>query len=223
MTRPRSPAPSRWPWPSSACCTTSTPCSPSPSPRASASSTGCSAGARPRVGHAARRRARHRQVHAAAAGCWPWWPGPTPVRQRRGVPQQVRLRAERLDAVRPELWLAAETSLAGVIDAIDDLAGPGRRRLHPDHRRPAAGVVARVGGPGARVRAAAGRQAKRRGVAIVLVGHVTKDGALAGPARARARRRHRAVVRGRAPPRPAPAAGGQAPLRVRPTSWACSR
>ena len=33
-------------------------------------------------------------------------------------------------------------------------------------------------------------------------------------ARARARGRHRAVVRGRPPPRPAPAAGGQAPVRL---------
>ena len=43
-----------------------------------------------------------------------WWPGTTLYISAEESAQQVRLRAERLAAVRPELWLAAETSLAGV-------------------------------------------------------------------------------------------------------------
>ena len=87
-----------------------------------------------------------------------WWPGPTLYVSAEESAQQVRLRAERLGAVRPELWLAG-----------GDLAGrrrrrhrphvtrPRRRRQHPDHRRRAAHVVARLGRPGARVRPAARR------------------------------------------------------------------
>ena len=57
-----------------------------------------------------------------------------------------------------------------------------RRRLHPDRRRPRPSPSA----PGSvtQVRACAHRlvrEAKERGIAVVLVGHVTKDGALAGP------------------------------------------
>ena len=93
--------------------------------------------------------------------------------------------------------------------------GAARRRLHPDRLRPQRCSAPGLGGPGARVRPPTrpGGQAARR-CATVLVGHVTKDGDLAGPARPRAHRRHRAVLRGRPPPRPAPAAGRQAPLRA---------
>ena len=48
-----------------------------------------------------------------------WWPGTTLYVSAEESAQQVRLRAERLGAVRPDLWLAAETSLAGVVDAMD--------------------------------------------------------------------------------------------------------
>ncbi|MET0460393.1 MAG: DNA repair protein RadA [Ilumatobacteraceae bacterium] len=111
-----------------------------------------------------------------------WWPGPTLYISAEESPQQVRLRAERLGAVRPELWLAAETSLAGVIDAIDRTS-PGLvivdsiQTLADRRLTSSPGSVAQV-------RECAQQlvvEAKRRGVAIVLVGHVTKDGSLAGP------------------------------------------
>ncbi len=59
------------------------------------------------------------------------------------------------------------------------------------------------GAPGGvtQVREVAGaliRVAKDRGLATVLVGHVTKDGSIAGPRAARAPRRRRAALRGRA-------------------------
>ena len=48
-----------------------------------------------------------------------WWPGSTLYISAEESAQQVRLRAERLGAVRPDLWLAAETSLGGVVAAMD--------------------------------------------------------------------------------------------------------
>jgi DNA repair protein RadA/Sms len=96
--------------------------------------------------------------------------------------QQVRRRAERLGAVRDGLWLHAETSLPHILDAID--------RLRPELvvvdsiqtvADPAAGSL-----PGSvgQVRGCAQRlvaEAKQRGTSIVVVGHVTKEGGLAGP------------------------------------------
>ena len=111
-----------------------------------------------------------------------WWPGPTLYVSAEESAQQVRLRAERLGAVRPDLWLAAETSLDGVVNAVDR-AEPAlvvvdsiQTIADPSISSPAGSVT--------QVRACAQHlvgEAKRRNVAIVLVGHVTKDGALAGP------------------------------------------
>jgi len=111
-----------------------------------------------------------------------WWPGATLYVSAEESAQQVRLRAERLGAVRPDLWLAAETSLVGVVDAMDRaepaLVVVDSIQTIADPSLPSsAGSVTQV-------RACAQHlvsEAKRRNVAIVLVGHVTKDGALAGP------------------------------------------
>lgn len=111
-----------------------------------------------------------------------WWPGTTLYVSAEERPQQVRLRAERLGAVRPDLWVAAETSLAGVLAAIERtdpaLVIVDSIQTIADHQLSSA--------PGSvlQVRQCAQRlvqEAKTRGVAVVLVGHVTKDGALAGP------------------------------------------
>ncbi len=111
-----------------------------------------------------------------------WWPGPTLYISAEESAQQVRLRAERLRAVSPELWLSAETSLAGVVAAIDRVS-PGLvvvdsiQTIADERLTSSAGSIAQV-------RECAQHlvgDAKRRGVAIVMVGHVTKDGALAGP------------------------------------------
>lgn len=96
--------------------------------------------------------------------------------------QQVRRRAERLGALRPDIFLAAETDLEAIV-------------AHVDAVRPALVVVDSVqtiadpalgSAPGSvgQVRQCAHRLvglAKERGVAVLLVGHVTKDGTLAGP------------------------------------------
>jgi DNA repair protein RadA/Sms len=111
-----------------------------------------------------------------------WWPGTTLYVSAEESPQQVRLRAERLGAVRPELWIAAESSLEGVLAAIDrtapDLVVIDSIQTIADAR------LASAAGSISQVRDCAQQlvvEAKRRGVAMVLVGHVTKDGSLAGP------------------------------------------
>jgi DNA repair protein RadA/Sms len=95
---------------------------------------------------------------------------------------QVRLRAGRTAALSPELYLAAETDLAAVlghveavsptllvVDSVQTLCHPGVDG--------GAGSVSQV----RECAAALVKVAKERDVATVLVGHVTKDGAIAGP------------------------------------------
>jgi DNA repair protein RadA/Sms len=95
---------------------------------------------------------------------------------------QVRARAERLGALQPELWLLAETVLPHivaafgavrpevvVIDSVQTVVDP---------------ELASAPGSVVQVRECAHRivqEARARGIAVVLVGHVTKDGTLAGP------------------------------------------
>src|SRR5215216_6453214 len=49
------------------------------------------------------------------------WPQRTLYVSAEESAQQVRLRAERLDAIRPELWLLPESSLPNIVRAIDEL------------------------------------------------------------------------------------------------------
>lgn len=95
---------------------------------------------------------------------------------------QVRLRAERTGALDDELYLASETDLATVLGHIDQVR-PGL--LVVDSVQTIASSLS-DGAPGqpAQVREVAGtliRVAKERGIPLLLVGHVTKDGSIAGP------------------------------------------
>jgi DNA repair protein RadA/Sms len=95
---------------------------------------------------------------------------------------QVRMRAGRINAIADELFLAAETDLGAVLGHVDAVAP---QVLVVDSVQ-TIGSAALEGSPGgvAQVRevaAALTRVAKERGIATVLVGHVTKDGAVAGP------------------------------------------
>lgn len=95
---------------------------------------------------------------------------------------QVKLRAERVGAVRAELWLAAETDLGAAITQIDAVK-PDLVILDSVQTFSTSAVDGAAGGV-SQVREVAGamiRIAKERGIAIVLVGHVTKDGSIAGP------------------------------------------
>jgi len=95
---------------------------------------------------------------------------------------QVRLRAERTGTVHQDVLLAAEADLATLVGHVDDTAptllvvDSVQTMIAPD----ADGVT----GGTTQVRAvtsALTALAKARGIAVLLVGHVTKDGAVAGP------------------------------------------
>ncbi len=95
---------------------------------------------------------------------------------------QVRLRAERTGALHDELFLAAETDLATILGQVDAVKP---ELLIVDSVQTVSSAMS-DGAPGqpAQVREVAGtliRVAKERGLPVLLVGHVTKDGSIAGP------------------------------------------
>ncbi|WP_461037036.1 DNA repair protein RadA [Streptomyces mayteni] len=95
---------------------------------------------------------------------------------------QVRMRADRIGAVHDHLYLAAETDLASVLGQLD-VVKPALLVLDSVQTIASAELDGAPGGM-AQVREVAGaviRASKERGMATILVGHVTKDGAIAGP------------------------------------------
>ena len=96
--------------------------------------------------------------------------------------EQVRLRAVRLGLGAAPVRLAAATSVRDILTTVGETAaGAARHRLDPDH---AFDLMEGAPGTVSQVRASAQelvRFAKERGTAVVLVGHVTKDGTIAGP------------------------------------------
>jgi len=96
--------------------------------------------------------------------------------------EQVRLRAGRLRALAPSLLVVAETSLPAIADRVreiapDVLAVDSIQTVFDPEIASAPGSVAQVREGAHRLV----RLAKERAMATVLVGHVTKDGSLAGP------------------------------------------
>jgi DNA repair protein RadA/Sms len=96
--------------------------------------------------------------------------------------QQVRLRAERLGADDDELWLAAELELPRVLATVAEFEPEvvvidSIQTVYDPAVSSSPGGVAQV----QTCAQALTEMAKQRGVSIVLVGHVTKDGGLAGP------------------------------------------
>ena len=96
---------------------------------------------------------------------------------------QVRLRARRLGLAKADVALAAETSVRDILTTLSAGKPPALlvidsiQTMHSDTLEGAPGTVSQV-------RASAQeliRYAKSTGCALVLVGHVTKDGQLAGP------------------------------------------
>jgi len=110
------------------------------------------------------------------------WSGPTLYVSAEESAQQVRLRAERLDAVRPQLWLHAETSLPHILESIEEtkpelVVIDSIQTVFDPALGSLPGSVGQVRGCAQRLVTVA----KERDISIVLVGHVTKDGGLAGP------------------------------------------
>jgi DNA repair protein RadA/Sms len=95
---------------------------------------------------------------------------------------QVKLRADRLGVASPDLLLWAETDLSLVRAELDSVS-PGALIVDSIQTVFLPGLESAPGSV-AQVRECGGRLmtlAKSRGLATFLVGHVTKDGALAGP------------------------------------------
>src|SRR5690606_20375460 len=90
--------------------------------------------------------------------------------------------ADRIGAVRDRLYLAAETDLGAVLSHVEKVA-PSMLVVDSVQTIGSAEVTGIPGGP-AQVREVAAnlvRVAKERDMSTVLVGHVTKDGTIAGP------------------------------------------
>jgi DNA repair protein RadA/Sms len=96
--------------------------------------------------------------------------------------EQIRSRAARMGLSAAPVRLAAETALREIVDGLkrdrfDLVVIDSVQTLWSDMHEAGPGSVTQV-------RACAGelvRLAKRRGIAVILVGHVTKDGQVAGP------------------------------------------
>jgi DNA repair protein RadA/Sms len=95
---------------------------------------------------------------------------------------QVRLRADRTRGVHHDLYLAAETDLGAVLSHIEQV--DPQLLVVDSVQTISAGDVDGVAGGVTQVKEVAAaliRVAKTRNIATVLVGHVTKDGSIAGP------------------------------------------
>jgi DNA repair protein RadA/Sms len=95
---------------------------------------------------------------------------------------QVRLRAERIGALHPNLFIVAETDLDAVLAQVaavrpSMLVVDSVQTVVSHDAEGAAGGVTQVRA----VAAAFSGAARAGGIATVLVGHVTKDGSVAGP------------------------------------------
>lgn len=95
---------------------------------------------------------------------------------------QVRLRADRIGAVSDSLYLAAETDFGALLGHVQDV-DPDLLIVDSVQTITAAGIDGVPGGVTQvrEITAALTALAKQRTLTTVLVGHVTKDGSVAGP------------------------------------------
>ena len=97
-------------------------------------------------------------------------------------PQQIKLRAERLGAESPQLFVLGETDLEAALETAQELSPvllvvDSIQTVFWPELSSAPGSVAQVRECTAKVL----EFAKKRGIAVFIVGHVTKEGLLAGP------------------------------------------
>jgi DNA repair protein RadA/Sms len=96
--------------------------------------------------------------------------------------RQIKMRAERMQLEAGELFLVTETSLHAILDHITSVKPvmavvDSIQTTYDENLQSSAGSVSQVRESAARFQ----EMAKQSGVVIVLVGHVTKEGAIAGP------------------------------------------
>jgi len=97
-------------------------------------------------------------------------------------PQQIKLRGDRLGVQSPCLYILAETSLEEIFKAVQDvqpsaLVVDSIQTVSTDQITSAPGSVSQVQEVAVQLMGFA----KRSGVPVFLIGHVTKEGAIAGP------------------------------------------
>ncbi|MHB1172800.1 MAG: DNA repair protein RadA [Lacisediminihabitans sp.] len=95
---------------------------------------------------------------------------------------QVRLRAQRTGALQPTLFLAAEIDLATILGQIDQV--DPRLVIVDSVQTVSSSLTDGLAGGPSQVREVAStliRVSKDRNLPVLLVGHVTKDGTIAGP------------------------------------------
>ncbi len=97
--------------------------------------------------------------------------------------EQLRMRADRLGLADSAVDLATATSVRDIVTTLDDVETPGLviidsiQCMYVDSIDSAPGTVSQVRSSAQELI----RVAKRRGFALILVGHVTKEGTIAGP------------------------------------------
>ena len=96
--------------------------------------------------------------------------------------RQIKMRAERLKMDAHDLFLVTETNLRAILDHITEVRPvmaivDSIQTTYDDSLNSSAGSVTQVRESAARLQ----ELAKQSGVVIILVGHVTKEGAIAGP------------------------------------------
>jgi len=96
--------------------------------------------------------------------------------------QQIKMRGERLGAETPGLYILAETSLEEVVKTVQELhpaavVVDSIQTVYTDQLTSAPGSISQVQEVAAQLMGLA----KRSGVPVFIIGHVTKDGAIAGP------------------------------------------
>lgn len=97
---------------------------------------------------------------------------------------QVRLRADRMGLAGAPVALASATSVRDIVAAMEDSAGgmdllivDSIQTMYVDSIESAPGTVTQVRSSAQEIT----RVAKKRGICVIFVGHVTKDGQIAGP------------------------------------------
>jgi DNA repair protein RadA/Sms len=95
---------------------------------------------------------------------------------------QVRLRAERTNALHDQLYLASTTDLGTILGQVDDISP--ELVIVDSVQTVQASTIDGLAGGVSQVREVAStliRLAKDKGIPVLMVGHVTKDGQVAGP------------------------------------------
>ena len=96
--------------------------------------------------------------------------------------QQIKMRAERLSLVADDLYLVTETSLETIMEHVQSiqpavLVVDSIQTTYSDDKPSSAGTVSQVRECASKLQ----MLAKTTGLAVFLVGHVTKEGTIAGP------------------------------------------